>query len=140
MEESLAVPTATSVRTVPAKLLEVNRSILNNHLRRTRGRGKLSFTHLIGWAIVKAAARMPGMNVTYAEVDGKPASVRHEHIHLGIAVDVQRKDGTRTLLVPNVRDADTLDFAGFWQAYEGQLRKVREGKLSPDDFAGTTIT
>src|SRR5919201_3226536 len=83
MEESLTVPTATSVRTIPAKLLEVNRRIVNNHLRRTRGRGKVSFTHLIGWAVVRAAAQRPGMNVTYAEVDGKPASVRHEHVVLG---------------------------------------------------------
>ena len=140
MEESLTVPTATSVRTIPAKLLEVNRRIINNHLRRTRGRGKVSFTHLIGWAVVRAAARMPGMNVTYAEADGAPASIRHEHVVLGIAVDVQRKDGTRTLLVPNVKDADTLDFAAFWQDYEDKIRKIRENALSPDDFAGTTIT
>src|SRR5919108_106114 len=140
MEESLAVPTATSVRTIPAKLLEVNRRIVNNHVQRTRGRGKVSFTHFIGWAVVRAAARMRGMNVTYAEVDGAPAAVQHEHVILGIAVDVKRKDGTRTLLVPNVKDADTLDFTAFWQAYEEQMRKVRENKLSPDDFAGTTIT
>jgi len=140
MEESLEVPTATSVRTVPAKLLEVNRQVLNNHLRRSRGRGKVSFTHLIGWAVVRAAARMPGMNVTYAEVGGKPSQVRHEHVHLGVAVDVQRKDGSRTLLVPTVKDADTLDFSGFWEAYEQQIKKVRDGTLNPDDFAGTTIT
>ena len=49
------VPTATSFREVPAKLLEVNRRIINGYLGRTRG-GKVSFTHLIGYAIVRAVA------------------------------------------------------------------------------------
>ncbi|MFN2543842.1 MAG: multifunctional oxoglutarate decarboxylase/oxoglutarate dehydrogenase thiamine pyrophosphate-binding subunit/dihydrolipoyllysine-residue succinyltransferase subunit [Actinomycetota bacterium] len=140
MEESLDVPTATSVRSIPAKLLEVNRSIVNRHLQRRLGRGKVSFTHLIAWAVVRAVVRMPGMNVTFDEVDGKPAAERHEHVTLGVAVDVKRGDGTRTLLVPNVKEADTLAFREFWQGYEEQIRKVRDNKLSPDDVAGTTIT
>jgi multifunctional 2-oxoglutarate metabolism enzyme len=139
MEESLGVPTATSFRTIPAKLLEVNRGILNRHLRRQRG-GKVSFTHLIGYAVVRAAAEQPGMNVSYAAADGSPHLVRHEHVNLGLAVDVRRDDGTRTLLVPNVKEAETLGFAGFFRAYEDLIRKVQEGSLSPDDFAGTTIT
>jgi 2-oxoglutarate dehydrogenase E1 component len=138
METSLAVPTATSVRTIPARLLEVNRNILNGHLRRHRG-GKVSFTHLIGYAVVKALAAMPALRSTYAEADGKPAVVRHEHVNLGLAVDVKRGDG-RTLLVPNIKRADTLDFAEFWRAYEQLIRKVRDGKLSVEDFAGTTVT
>src|SRR5438132_271277 len=117
MEESLGVPTATSVRTIPAKLLEVNRSIVNRHLARKLGRGKVSFTHLIGWAVVKAIGDLPGMNVTYrAGPDGTPQAVRHEHVHLGLAVDVKRKDGTRTLLVPTIKRADTMDFAAFFAA------------------------
>ena len=139
MGESLTVPTATSFRTVPAKLLEVNREILNRHLLRNQW-GKVSFTHLIGFAVARALAEMPGMNVTYAEVDGKPHVVRHEHVVLGLAVDVKRDDGTRTLLVPNIKDADTLDFAAFHRAYEALIRKVTENALSPDDFAGTTVT
>ncbi|MFL5798629.1 MAG: multifunctional oxoglutarate decarboxylase/oxoglutarate dehydrogenase thiamine pyrophosphate-binding subunit/dihydrolipoyllysine-residue succinyltransferase subunit [Actinomycetota bacterium] len=141
MEESLEVPTATSVRTVPAKLLEINRSILNRHLVRKQGSGKVSFTHLIGWAVVQSVRRMPGMNVSFRETpDGKPEALRHAHVNLGLAVDVKRGDGTRTLLVPNIKRADTLDFAGFFAAYEQLVRNVGASKLSPDDFAGTTVS
>jgi 2-oxoglutarate dehydrogenase E1 component len=139
MEESLTVPTATSVRTVPARLLELNRSLINRHLERVRG-GRVSFTHLIGYAIVKALGAFPGMNRSYAVVDGKPASVAHEHVNLGLAVDVKRDDGSRTLLVPAIKGADRLDFTGFHAAYEELIRKVRANKLTPDDFAGTTVT
>jgi 2-oxoglutarate dehydrogenase E1 component len=140
MEASLAVPTATSYREVPAKLLEVNRRVMNGYLGRTQG-GKISFTHLIGYAIVRAIAdEVPAMNASYVEADGKPRIVRHEHIGLGLAVDVDKGDGTRSLVVPCIRDADTLDFRGFWQAYEDIIRKVRNNKLTPDDFAGTTVS
>ncbi len=139
MEASLAVPTATSVRVVPAKLLEVNRQILNNQLGRT-GSGKVSFTHLIAYAVVRAVAEFPNLNSSYATQDGKPVVVRHEHVNLGLAVDVKRRDGAHSLLVPNVKEADALDFAGFWRKYEDLIDKVRGGKISPDDFAGTTCT
>ena len=140
MEASLAVPTATSFREIPAKLLEVNRRVMNGYLGRTQG-GKISFTHLIGYAVVRAIAdEVPAMNASYLEVDGKPRLVRHERLGLGLAVDVAKDDGSRTLLVPCIRDADTLDFRGFWQAYEDVIRKVRNNKLSPDDFAGTTVS
>src|SRR5205085_3057831 len=117
MEESLEVPTATSFRNVPAKLLEVNRRVINGYLGRTRG-GKVSFTHLIGFAVVKAIHEtVPVMNSSYVEdAEGKPRVIRHEHVNLGIAVDVEKSDGSRTLLVPVVRDADTVDFRGFWGA------------------------
>jgi len=140
MEASLAVPTATSFREVPAKLLEVNRRVINGYLGRTQG-GKVSFTHLIGYAVVRAITdEVPAMNASYAEVDGKPRLVRHEHLGLGLAVDVAKDDGSRTLLVPCIKDADTLDFRGFWTAYEDLIRKVRANSLSPDDFAGTTVS
>ncbi|MEO6627297.1 MAG: multifunctional oxoglutarate decarboxylase/oxoglutarate dehydrogenase thiamine pyrophosphate-binding subunit/dihydrolipoyllysine-residue succinyltransferase subunit [Aquihabitans sp.] len=141
MEASLEVPTATSFREVPAKLLEVNRKIVNGYLGRTRG-GKISFTHLIGYAIVRAVAdTVPNMNNAYLEgADGKPRVVRHEHVGLGLAVDVEKRDGSRTLLVPVIRDADTYDFRGFWGAYEDLIRKVRSNKLTPDDFAGATVS
>src|SRR5262245_28372139 len=139
MEASLGVPTATSVRTVPAKLLEVNRQILNNHLARTGG-DKVSFTHFISYAVLKALARVPVMNSSFEVVDGQPNVVRHEHVNLGLAVDVEKSDGSRTLLVPNVKRADTLDFKAFHDAYEDAIGKVRSGKLSPEDFAGTTGT
>jgi len=112
MEASLGVPTATSVRTMPAKLLEINRQILNNQLARDRG-GKVSFTHLIGFAVIRALQRVPSMNASFGVVDGKPSIVRHAHVNLGLAIDQQKADGTRTLLVPNVKNADTLDFAAF---------------------------
>ena len=140
MEASLSVPTATSFREIPAKLLEVNRRIMNGYLGRTQG-GKVSFTHLIGYAVVRAIAdEVRAMNASYLEVDGKPRLVRHEHLGLGLAVDVAKDDGSRTLLVPCIRDADTLDFRGFWAAYEEVIKKVRNNKLSPDDFAGTTVS
>jgi 2-oxoglutarate decarboxylase len=139
MEESLGVPTATSVRTVPAKLVEVNRNILNRHLARSRG-AKVSFTHLIGYAVARALAAMPTMRTTYSSKGGKPAAVRHDHVNLGLAVDVRKPDGSRTLVVPNIKDADTLNFNAFFNAYEEMIRKVSENRLTPDDFAGTTAT
>ena len=141
MEASLAVPTATSFREVPAKLLEVNRKVINGYLARTRG-GKVSFTHLIGYAIVRAIADdLPVMNSRYlVDDDGKPRVERHAHVGLGIAVDVEKSDGSRTLLVPCVKDADTLEFREFLTAYEDLIRKVRTNKLTPEDFAGTTVS
>jgi len=141
MEASLGVPTATSFRDVPAKLLEVNRRVINGYLGRTKA-GKVSFTHIIGYAIVRAIADdVPVMSSSYVEgTDGKPRVVRHEHVSLGLAVDVEKPDRSRTLLVPVVKDADTMDFRGFWGSYDDLIRKVRSNKLSPDDFAGATVT
>jgi 2-oxoglutarate decarboxylase len=139
MEASLGVPTATSVRTLPAKLLEINRQILNNQLARDRG-GKVSFTHLIGFAVIRALQRVPSMNASFGVVDGKPSVVRHAHVNLGLAIDQQKADGTRTLLVPNVKNADTLDFAAFHAAYEDLIRRARTNKLTVDDFVGTTVS
>jgi multifunctional 2-oxoglutarate metabolism enzyme len=141
MERSLSVPTATSFRNVPAKLLEVNRKVINGYLSRS-GQGKLSFTHLIGYAIVRAIAdAVPAMNNTYAEgTDGKPRLIRNEHVQMGLAVDVGKADGSRTLVVPVLRDADTLDFAGFLAAYEDLIRKVKTNKLAVSDFQGATVS
>src|SRR5215213_7225609 len=139
MESSLGVPTATSFRQVPAKLLEVNRRVINGYLGST-GRGKVSFTHLIGYAVVRALRDVPVMNSSYTEVDGKPAVVRHPHVGLGLAVDVAKSDGSRTLLVPSIKEADTLDFATFHARYEDLIAKVKRNKVSPDDFAGLTVT
>ena len=139
MEASLQVPTATSFRVVPARLLEVNRDVLNGHLRRLRG-GKVSFTHLIGYAVVKAIQAMPAMKSIYVERDSKPRVRRPEHLNLGLAVDTKRPDGSRTLLVPNIKAADTLDFGAFVSAYEQLISKVRSNKLTVEDFADTTVT
>jgi multifunctional 2-oxoglutarate metabolism enzyme len=139
MEASLAVPTATSTRVVPAKLLEVNRKIIDGHLGRI-GSTKISFTHLIGYAVVRALDAVPAMKSTYADTDDGPVIVAHEHVGLGLAVDVPRPDGSRTLLVPCIQDADALDFTGFHAAYEDLIRRIRANRISPDDFAGVTMT
>ncbi|MSZ88601.1 MAG: multifunctional oxoglutarate decarboxylase/oxoglutarate dehydrogenase thiamine pyrophosphate-binding subunit/dihydrolipoyllysine-residue succinyltransferase subunit, partial [Actinobacteria bacterium] len=141
MEASLGVPTATSFREVPAKLLEVNRKTINSYLGRSRS-GKVSFTHIIGYAIIRAIVETaPAMNAAFVEgSDGKPYIIRHEHLGLGLAVDLEKSDGSRSLLVPCIKDADTLDFAGFFAAYEELIRKVRSNKLTPDDFAGVTVS
>ena len=109
MAASLTVPTATSVRSIPAKLLIDNRIVINNHLTRGRG-GKVSFTHLIGYAVVQALGAVPEMNHAYTEVDGKPAVVRPEHVNLGLAIDLVGRDGSRQLLVPSIKGAEALDF------------------------------
>jgi multifunctional 2-oxoglutarate metabolism enzyme len=153
MTSSLEVPTATSFRVVPAKLLEVNRLILNNQLARTGTAGKVSFTHLIGWAVVQAVQAVPAINSSFSgpahqdgdgpapkSTNGGPAVFRPDHINLGIAVDLQRSDGTRSLMVPVIKQADTLDFRHFWRAYEELVRKVRSGKVEVSDFSGATIT
>jgi 2-oxoglutarate dehydrogenase E1 component len=141
MEASLEVPTATSFREIPAKLLEVNRRVLNNHLRRIRG-GKVSFTHIIGYAVVRAVAgTVPNMNSTFARgTDGKPRTVRNQHVNLGIAVDQQKADGSRSLIVPVIKEAETMTFSAFVDAYEELIQKVRTSKLSIDDLTGATIT
>ncbi|WP_026875164.1 multifunctional oxoglutarate decarboxylase/oxoglutarate dehydrogenase thiamine pyrophosphate-binding subunit/dihydrolipoyllysine-residue succinyltransferase subunit [Jiangella gansuensis] len=139
MEASLEVPTATSVRAVPAKLLVDNRIVINNHLARSRG-GKVSFTHVIGYALVKALQTMPDMNYAYAERDGKPALAKPAHVNLGLAIDMKKSDGTRQLLVPSIKSAEELNFAEFWAAYEDVVRRARDNKLTVADFQGTTIT
>ncbi|MFD9942280.1 multifunctional oxoglutarate decarboxylase/oxoglutarate dehydrogenase thiamine pyrophosphate-binding subunit/dihydrolipoyllysine-residue succinyltransferase subunit [Nonomuraea sp. NPDC059023] len=139
MDLSLSVPTATSVRAIPAKLLIDNRIVINNHLKRGRG-GKVSFTHLIGFAIVKALKAMPEMNFSYTEVEGKPTLVKPEHVNFGLAIDVQKSNGERQLLVPSIKAADDMDFRQFWMAYEDIVRKARGNKLGVDDFAGTSIS
>ncbi|MDM4720581.1 multifunctional oxoglutarate decarboxylase/oxoglutarate dehydrogenase thiamine pyrophosphate-binding subunit/dihydrolipoyllysine-residue succinyltransferase subunit [Micromonospora sp. WMMA1363] len=139
MDASLSVPTATSVRAVPAKLLVDNRIVINNHLARGRG-GKVSFTHLIGYALVRALVAHPEMNNSYAEVDGKPALIRPEHVNLGIAIDLTKPDGSRNLVVPSIKACEQMDFRQFWQAYEDVVRRARRNELTMDDYVGTTIS
>ncbi len=155
MIDSLTVPTATSVRTVPVKVLTENRSILNNHMK-VRALGKASFTHLIAFALVRALKAQPQMQAFYDDGDdgddgdkgaegperkdgGGPFKVTPAHVNLGLAIDVETSSG-RTLLVPNVKRAETLGFTEFREAYEDLVRRGREGKLAASDFAGTTVT
>jgi 2-oxoglutarate decarboxylase len=139
MDQSIEVPTATSVRTVPAKLMIDNRIVINNHLRRTRG-GKISFTHLIAWAMVRALKDFPGQNVFYDIRDGKPVAVKPAHINLGIAIDLPKPDGTRSLVVPGVKRCEYMGFGEFITAYEDVVKRARDGKLETSDFMGNTIS
>ncbi len=140
MEASLDVPTATSVRDVPAKLLEVQRSIINNHLKRTRG-GKVSFTHLIAFAIVRGLDAVPSMRNTFTrDAEGNPLLVRNATVGLGIAVDLAKADGSRALVVPCIKNANHLTFRQFYDAYETLIGKARTNKLTVDDFAGVTVS
>ncbi|KUI43170.1 alpha-ketoglutarate decarboxylase [Mycobacterium sp. IS-1590] len=139
MAASLDVPTATSVRAIPAKLMIDNRIVINNHLKRTRG-GKISFTHLIGYAVVQAVKEFPNMNRHFAEIDGKPNAVTPEHVTLGLAIDLQGKGGSRQLVVAGIKAAENMSFGQFIAAYEDIVRRARNGKLTADDFGGVTIS
>lgn len=139
METSLTVPTATTFRNMPVKVLEENRRIINEHLQAS-GRGKVSFTHLIAWAIIQAAKAYPALNNGYGFVDGKPSRLENDSINLGIAIDLEKKDGSRNLLVPNIKGGNAMNFAEFFAAYNAVVKKARDGKLEIADFQGTTIS
>ncbi len=139
MALSLQIPTATSVRAIPAKLMIDNRVVVNNHLARTRG-GKISFTHILGYAIVQAIKAFPNMNRHFDEIDGKPNAVSPAHINLGLAIDLPGKDGNRSLVVAAIKNTETMEFGEFHSAYEDIVRRARDGKLTADDFAGVTVS
>jgi 2-oxoglutarate decarboxylase len=139
MNVSLEIPTATSVRAIPAKLMIDNRVVANNHLKRTRG-GKISFTHLLGYAIIQAIKKFPNMNRHFAEIDGKPNAVTPGHTNLGLAIDLPGKDGKRSLVVAAIKGCETMGFAQFVAAYEDVVRRARDGKLTAEDFSGVTIS
>ena len=136
MTASLAVPTATSFREVPAATLAAMRAALNEQVAPR----KISFTHLIGWAIVRAAGDAPAMTHYFHESDGSAYRVDPGGVNLGLAVDVERADGSRFLVVPVIKDADGMDFADFVGRYEDLVDRARAGRLGPDDMVGATIT
>lgn len=138
MEASLGVPTATSVRTVPVKLMSENRKLINDYQRYVSGE-KVSFTHLIAWAVVKALAAFPNMNTTLRHENGTAQHVVPKHVNLGLAIDIERK-GKRTLLVPNIKAAEQMNFAQFLGLYNDIVRRARDNKLEVEDFLGTTAT
>lgn len=139
MNASLSIPVATSQRSIPVKLLEENRTLINQHLQK-RGEGKISFTHIISWAILKAIQTFPVMNNAYQMIDGKPNLIIRKDINLGIAVDIERKDGSRSLLVPNIKKANSLNFLQFWKKYDDLIERTRKGTIDPSEFQGTTVT
>jgi len=139
METSLTVPTATSNRQVPVKLLEENRVIINKHLKE-RNAGKTSYTHLIAFALLRALDKYPQLNHGFMLIDGTPSRVSRAEVNLGVAIDIQKKDGTRSLLVPNIKGANALSFSQFIKAYDDVVKRAREGKLGLPDFQDTTIS
>jgi multifunctional 2-oxoglutarate metabolism enzyme len=139
MEASLGLPTAMSSRTIPMKVLEENRRVVNRHLE-DEARPRVSFTHFIAWALVKAMGEVPAMNNGFSIVDGKPVKLERDDVNLGLAVDLPGRDGSRTLVVPSLKRVQSLDFKGFLEAYNDVIVRARDGKLKPDDFAGTTLT
>lgn len=139
MDNSLTIPTATSLRSISVKLLAENRRIVNQHLKRMN-RGKISFTHLVAYAVVQGLKQFPNVNNSFAELEDKPNLVKKKHINLGIAVDTMRKDGTRTLIVPNIKKAENMSFKEFADAYSLLVQKARTNRIEPSDFQGTTVT
>ncbi|MDE0959763.1 MAG: multifunctional oxoglutarate decarboxylase/oxoglutarate dehydrogenase thiamine pyrophosphate-binding subunit/dihydrolipoyllysine-residue succinyltransferase subunit [Planctomycetota bacterium] len=138
MEQSLEVPTATTVRTLAVRLLEENRKIVNEH-QVAWARSKVSFTHLIAWAIVKALRSHPGMNHGFQRISGEPHRIVRSLTRLGIAVDVERR-GARSLVVPNLRDTGQLDFREFLAAFNDVVSRARSGKLILADFEDTSVS
>ncbi|MBI5472752.1 MAG: multifunctional oxoglutarate decarboxylase/oxoglutarate dehydrogenase thiamine pyrophosphate-binding subunit/dihydrolipoyllysine-residue succinyltransferase subunit [Ignavibacteriae bacterium] len=139
MEASLSLPTATSIRTIPVKVLEENRRLLNQYLAIRTG-GKLSFTHIIAWAMVKALNEYPNLNAAFARIGGVPHKAERPHVNIGLAIDLTRKDGTRSLVVPNIKNSDEMNFAQFVAAYDNIIKKARSNTLDPTDFQETSIT
>src|SRR5947208_7824224 len=138
MADSLSVPTATSFREITVDVLDARRRELNTQLA-AAGR-KISYTHLIGYAIARAARELPVMTHAFRDIDGKPHRFDPHAVHLGLAVDVEKKDGSHALVVPVIKHAEGMDFATFHATYEALVDKARTNKLVPDDFAGVTIT
>ena len=139
MNTSLTIPVATSQRTIPVKLLEENRTLINKFLGK-KNLGKVSFTHLISWAILKAIKAIPALNNAFTIIDNKPYLIQRKGVNLGLAIDIERKDGSRSLLVPNIKDADKTNFKEFWDKYEDIVERSRKGTIDPAEFMGTTIT
>ena len=139
MSASLSIPLATSQRSIAVKVMDENRRIINQH-RTLVGKSKVSYTHIIGWALVKALEEVPAINHAYAEKDGQPFRVIHKEVNLGIAVDVAGKDGGRSLMVPNIKDTASLSFADYVERFDDLVFRARKSKLTPADFAGTTLS
>lgn len=139
METSLTIPTATTMRTISAKLLEEHRRIINARLDLRNG-GKISFTHIIAFAIIKALKKYPSLNNSFAYVNNKPCLIKKQDVNFGLAIDITKKDGSRSLLVPNIKKANELNFKDFIRLYDDLVERARNGKITPEDFLNTTIS
>ena len=139
MDSSLSMPTATTVRDIPVKALIDNRTVINNHLQRTRG-GRVSFTHLIGYAVIRALVKHPEMNAIYREEDGKKYKVNPAHINFGLAIDLPGSKGERVLVQPSIKAVESMNFREFWEAYEDLVKRALNNKLTLEDHSGTTVS
>lgn len=139
MQTSLTVPTATSNRQIPVKLLDENRRIINRYLSE-KGGGKTSYTHMIAWAVIRALEKFPQLMDGFTVISDSPFRIKRTSVNLGIAIDMEKKDGTRTLLVPNIKGANLMSFSQFLAAYDDIVKRARAGKLQVSDFHGTTIS
>ncbi len=139
MTSSLTIPTATSQRSIPVKLLEENRRLINNHLKKTE-EGKISFTHIISWAILKAVKKYPAINNAFTVINDKPHLIERANVNLGLAIDIEKKDGSHSLIVPNIKNANKMNFREFWQKYEDLVTRSRKGQIDPSEFQETSIT
>jgi multifunctional 2-oxoglutarate metabolism enzyme len=139
MDSSLSIPVATSLRTIPVKVLEENRRIINNYFQKT-GSGKISYTHLVGWAIIKALEKIPVMNYAFGVINNEPQVIKRKDINIGLAIDLIKKDGSRSLIVPNIKNANTLNFKEFFNAYNDIINRSRINKIEVSDFQDTTIS
>ena len=139
MTASLSVPLATSQRVLSVKVIDENRRLLNHH-RALSGNSKISFTHLIGWALVKAVKMVPVLNHAYTESGGEPCRIERHSVNLGLAIDVAGKNGARSLVVPSIKNADAMTFPQYLKAFDDLVSRGRSGKLGMPDFVGTTIS
>jgi len=139
MSASLTIPTATSQRVMPVKVIDENRRTINQY-RATAGKSKLSYTHLVAWSIVRALDKVPAINQAYSATGGESFRIMRGHVNLGLAVDVAGKDGARSLKVPSIKAAEAMNFAQFVEAYDDLVKRARVNKLTVADFEGTTIS
>jgi 2-oxoglutarate dehydrogenase E1 component len=139
MNNSLTIPVATSQRAIPVKLMEENRTLINKYFQK-KNRGKISFTHLISWAIVKAIMTNPAMNNAFTIINGRPNILKRNSINLGIAIDIEKKDGSRSLIVPNIKSANDMTFEQLFRVYDDLISRSRKGLIDPSEFLGTTVT
>lgn len=139
MAESLSMPTATSVRSIPVKVLEENRLVINQFLS-DDARPRCSYTHIIAFALIKVLEKVPALNNSFRESEKVPTKLIHPDINLGIAIDLPGRDGTRTLVVPNIKRAQTLNFAQFFEQYNELIALAQAGKLDAQHFMNTTVT
>lgn len=140
MAASAYIPLATSQRIIPVKVIDENRRLINHH-RNLLGKSKVSYTHIIGWAIIKSVKGNPAVNHAFASNPaGELFRIVKKEVNFGLAVDVAGKNGSRSLVVPNIKNAGSLSFTQYAAAFDDLVNRARTGKLALPDFQGTSIS